>query len=83
MLGEQVGSLTASTINKPLSTESALPKFEVTATGGGTLLHAIILHAGEAGQAATRLDHTAMIVVIVPLLGTGRRGLVLRRVLLP
>ena len=37
MLGEQVGSLTASTINKPLSADSALPKFEVTATGGGTL----------------------------------------------
>jgi hypothetical protein len=37
MLGEQVGSLTASTINKPLSADGALPKFEVTATGGGTL----------------------------------------------
>ena len=32
ILGEQVGSLTASTINKPLSADGALPKFEVTAT---------------------------------------------------
>ena len=37
MLGEQIGSLTASTTNKPLSADGALPKFEVTATGGGTL----------------------------------------------
>ena len=37
MLGEQVGSLTASTINTPLSAEGALPKFETSATGGGTL----------------------------------------------
>ena len=37
MLGEQIGALTASTINKPLSADGALPKFEVTATGGGTL----------------------------------------------
>ena len=37
MLGEQIGSLTASTTNKPLPVDGALPKFEVTATGGGTL----------------------------------------------
>ena len=37
MLGEQIGALTASTTNKPLSADGALPKFEVTATGGGTL----------------------------------------------
>lgn len=41
MLGEQIGSLTASTINKPLSADGALPKFEVTATGGGTLAGAM------------------------------------------
>ena len=37
MLGEQIGSLTASTTNKPLPVDGALPKFEVTATGSGTL----------------------------------------------
>ena len=37
MLGEQIGSLTASTTNKPLPEDGALPKFEVTATGSGTL----------------------------------------------
>ena len=37
MLGEQIGSLTASTTNKALPVEGALPKFETSATGGGTL----------------------------------------------
>ena len=37
MLGEQIGSLTASTTNKPLPVDGALPKFEETATGGGPL----------------------------------------------
>ena len=37
MLGEQIGSLTATTTNKPLSADGALPKFETTAPGSGTL----------------------------------------------
>ena len=37
MLGEQIGTLTASTTNKPLPVDGAFPKFEVTATGSGTL----------------------------------------------
>jgi hypothetical protein len=37
MLGEQIGSLTASTTNKPLPVDGAFPKFEVTATGSGAL----------------------------------------------
>ena len=37
MLGEKIGSITASTTNKALPVEGALPKFETSATGGGTL----------------------------------------------
>ena len=37
MLGEQIGSLTATATNKTLSADGALPKFETTAPGSGTL----------------------------------------------
>jgi len=37
MLGEKVGSLQASTTNKALPTEGALPRFETSMEGGGTL----------------------------------------------
>ena len=37
MLGDQIGTITCTTTNKPLSTEGALPKFETTAEGAGTL----------------------------------------------
>ena len=37
MLGDQIGTITCTTTNKPLPTEGALPKFETTAEGAGTL----------------------------------------------
>ena len=37
MLGEKIGSLTASASHKALPVDGALPKFETSATGGGTL----------------------------------------------
>ena len=37
MLGEKIGSLTASAVHKALPVDGALPKFETSATGGGTL----------------------------------------------
>ena len=37
MLGEKVGSLQASTTNKALPTEGALPRFETSMEGGETL----------------------------------------------
>ena len=37
MLGEKIGSLTASAAHKALPVDGALPKFETSATGGGTL----------------------------------------------
>ena len=37
MLGDQIGTITCTTTNKPLATEGALPKFETTAEGAGTL----------------------------------------------
>ena len=37
MLGDQIGSMEAATVNKTLSADGALPKFEVSATGAGQL----------------------------------------------
>ena len=37
MLGEKIGSLTASAAHKALPVDGPLPKFETSATGGGTL----------------------------------------------
>ena len=37
MLGDQIGTITCTTTNKPLAAEGALPKFETTAEGAGTL----------------------------------------------
>ena len=37
MLGEKMGSMTATAVTKVLPTEDTLPKFEVTAQGSGTL----------------------------------------------
>ena len=37
MLGEKIGSLTANASHKALPVDGALPKFETSATGGGTL----------------------------------------------
>ena len=37
MLGEKMGSMTATSVNKVLPSEGTLPKFEVTAQGTGTL----------------------------------------------
>nr|ADI20627.1 hypothetical protein [uncultured gamma proteobacterium EF100_93H11] len=38
MLGDQLGSIECATVNKTLTAEGALPKFEVSATGGGTIM---------------------------------------------
>ena len=40
MLGEKIGSLTASAAHKALPEDGALPKFETSATGSGTLADA-------------------------------------------
>ena len=37
MLGDQIGSMESATVNKTLTAEGALPKFEVSATGAGQL----------------------------------------------
>ena len=37
MLGEKMGSMTATAVTKVLPTDGTLPKFEVTAQGSGTL----------------------------------------------
>ena len=37
MLADKIGSLTASTANKPLPVDGALPKFETSVEGHGTL----------------------------------------------
>ena len=37
MLGEKIGSLTANAAHKTLPADGALPKFETSATGSGTL----------------------------------------------
>ena len=37
MLGDQIGSIESTTVNKPLPADGALPKFEVSATGGGQM----------------------------------------------
>ena len=37
MLGEKLGSMTATSVTKVLPSESTLPKFEVTAQGSGTI----------------------------------------------
>ena len=38
MLGEKLGSMTATSVNKVLPSEGTLPKFEVTAQGSGTIV---------------------------------------------
>jgi len=37
MLGDQIGSMESATVNKTLTADGALPKFEVSATGAGQL----------------------------------------------
>ena len=37
MQGDQIGSIDCTTVNKMLAADGALPKFEVSAQGGGQL----------------------------------------------